>query len=787
MINDVNALGIMYPKLKDEWNYEKNKGIDLNSLSCGSNKKVWWKCNICEGEWEASIYHRTKGNNCPYCANKKLLKGFNDLQTKHPELAEEWDCEKNEISPEEIIAGSNKDFWWKCPDCDFSYLTSPNKRIYRPRKCPNCVKKENEKNLIVNKCPELLDEWNYELNKGIDEKSLTFGSHTKVWWTCSYCGQVYARTVKQQYMSGKGCKSCNHAFSAKNVVAQKIDNGISKPLSSYTEIMKFWDYENNAINPDEVTINSNKEAYWKCEKGHQWKTLIQSMTERGNGCPICNGERKTSFPEQSIVYYLSKFFNVDSRKRIAGWEVDVFLPDYNIGVEYDGMAYHTEDKLEREGRKNKALADNGVDLIRIKESKDRNDTNGNIIYYNPGRNNSNLAYGLAKVISMISQKTNTNYDYDINITRDKYCIFAQYKSLEVENSIASLYPDIAKEFDIEANYPITPEMVSFGSTEKYQWKCIKCGFTWIDSPNQRTSKKTGCSNCRKNMSVKEKLDVGIMKKISLTHPWLIKEWKREKNDGFELDDFDRRSDYEATWYCEIHDFYYKKKVIYRVMNGNGCPKCGDIQRLRQNHQTKLLKNSFEEHYPELLKEWDYGSNKRLPSDYTRGTKEMVNWVCSKGHRYTASILARVNGGGCPYCSNHKVLKGFNDVATTNPEILKEWSSDEISPFDFTAGSGELVDWRCELCGHKWSEKIQNRTKLNSALCPVCFPKTDGNKVVVQITNDGKIIEHSSLLQATKNTGLKKIEIFQAIKKGGITEDQSKWAYMIDNEKLLKEH
>lgn len=30
-------------------------------------------------------------DSCPYCKNRKLLRGFNDLATAHPWLAAEWD------------------------------------------------------------------------------------------------------------------------------------------------------------------------------------------------------------------------------------------------------------------------------------------------------------------------------------------------------------------------------------------------------------------------------------------------------------------------------------------------------------------------------------------------------------------------------------------------------------------------------------------------------------------------------------------------------------------------
>ena len=48
-------------------------------------------------------------------ANKKVLKGYNDLQTINPTLASEWDYEKNiSLTPMDVLPNSNKKVWWKC-------------------------------------------------------------------------------------------------------------------------------------------------------------------------------------------------------------------------------------------------------------------------------------------------------------------------------------------------------------------------------------------------------------------------------------------------------------------------------------------------------------------------------------------------------------------------------------------------------------------------------------------------------------------------------------------------
>ena len=96
--------------LMAEWNWGKNNELELfpDKLTYGSNKKVWWRCS--QGhEWQASISDRNKGNGCPYCSNRRVFKGENDLQTVNPALAKEWNYEKNNgLTPMDVKPNSVK-------------------------------------------------------------------------------------------------------------------------------------------------------------------------------------------------------------------------------------------------------------------------------------------------------------------------------------------------------------------------------------------------------------------------------------------------------------------------------------------------------------------------------------------------------------------------------------------------------------------------------------------------------------------------------------------------------
>lgn len=68
-INETNCLNKTHPNLIEEWNLNRNIGINSFDLTYRSDKKVWWICKDCSHEWKTSIIYRTEqGTNCPKCS-----------------------------------------------------------------------------------------------------------------------------------------------------------------------------------------------------------------------------------------------------------------------------------------------------------------------------------------------------------------------------------------------------------------------------------------------------------------------------------------------------------------------------------------------------------------------------------------------------------------------------------------------------------------------------------------------------------------------------------------------
>ena len=137
-IKGKKVLAETHPELVSEWISCDNPKFTPYTCIAGSNVKVRWKCKKCGGEYEAYIVNRTlRGSSCPYCANQKVLIGYNDLQSQSPDLAAEW-SKKNILKPTEVTAHSNKKVYWVCPLGHDDYLMSVKQRSNR-QGCPVCA------------------------------------------------------------------------------------------------------------------------------------------------------------------------------------------------------------------------------------------------------------------------------------------------------------------------------------------------------------------------------------------------------------------------------------------------------------------------------------------------------------------------------------------------------------------------------------------------------------------------------------------------------------------------
>lgn len=334
------------------------------------------------------------------------------------------------------------------------------------------------------------------------------------------------------------------------------------------------------------------------------------------------------------------------------------------------------------------------------------------------------------------------------------------------NTLADKFPDVAAEWHPELNGSLRPDQVLPGSGKRAYWLCARAGHTYRVSPNGRTTGGTGCGYCSNNL-----VDPSI-NALSLTHPHLAAEWHPRKNGSLTPDQVVAGSSRQRWWRCAHgHDFV---AAIASRVDGRGCGHCASLAWLRPDiaatwHPTRngsltpadvvpgsskrawwhcgqhewrtpvqirlrgsgcpyctnrkvSSMNSMRATHPHLAREFHTSRNGDLtPDDIVAGTGRRLWWVCSLGHEWQATGDSRANRrSGCPVCINQKVLAGYNDLATTHPQIAAEWhptKNGDLLPLDVVGGSNKRVWSLCER-GHEWRAAISKRTSMGHG-CPQC--------------------------------------------------------------------
>lgn len=176
--------------------------VDTNTILATSTVRLQFQCE--HGHtWDTSLRDRVRKNSgCPVCSGHKVLSGFNDLETRFPDLAAQWHPD-NPLSVNEVSAGSNKYYLWLCDECGGTFSAQPNTRTHRGDGCPNCSLKGTsnaEQSLaefvsglvpIMTNVRGLLGDTNYEVDIWIPSHNIGIEFNGLHWHQEKYVGRDY--------------------------------------------------------------------------------------------------------------------------------------------------------------------------------------------------------------------------------------------------------------------------------------------------------------------------------------------------------------------------------------------------------------------------------------------------------------------------------------------------------------------------------------------------------------------------------------------------------------------
>jgi hypothetical protein len=625
-----NNLLDCYPNIERELHSELNGDICSAEITPVSGKKLWWQCsNNPEHVYSSRVADRTySGSGCPYCSGQKV-DSSNSLEGKFPEVAKNWDFERNDrLTPSDITWGSNKKVWWICEkNPEHKFQSSIVSRTSGGSGCPICANTQvSEHNSLENKYPEIARSWHPTKNGEFSPSNVVAGGHKQIWWLCPY-GHEWKTQIKHR-INGSNCPKCSNQTSQleirvyceikalfENTSWREKVEGIEADvlLDSLKLIIEI---DGSYWHKSKVKADKDKTLFFE-SKGYQVIRLREQPLEQLSHLDVCH---KTNEDHKSILHALVLSIRRESNNKTTFTSCDNYIAndDYVANTEFNTMI-----SMLPAPPKELSLLENNP---RVAESWDYNKnhpltpdmfypSSNKVVYWN-----CELGHSWQKSIDAWN---NVN----------SKCSTCSLKS----NSLMHLYPELVKYWHPTKNGTLTADQVNKRSDKIAWWICDN-GHEFKVSIAKRTSGR-GCPYCAGKQ-------VGEDNNLAVRFPTVAAQWHKTKNQQRTPIDYTYGSSKTVWWICELgHE--YQMPIKRRTTQKNGCPYC--------NGKLVSKENSLAFNRPDLAEQWDSDKNSPLtPADITKQSGRVVWWSCEKGHSFKQRVIDRYSRISCPSCRKKRI-------------------------------------------------------------------------------------------------------------------------------------
>lgn len=290
--------------------------------------------------------------------------------------------------------------------------------------------------------------------------------------------------------------------------------------------------------------------------------------------------------------------------------------------------------------------------------------------------------------------------------------------MNTRKNMSLTHPEFITLWHPTKNIAVTVHDVSAGSNKKVWWQCA-LGHEWEAAIANITGKKSSCPYCSGRKAI-----VGI-NDLATTNPLIAQKWHPTKNGTLTPNQVRIGSTRKVWWLCaKGHEW----NSIISTQTDTSCPYCYGRYVITGENDLATL-------YPDAAAEWHPSKNGSLtPQTTLPYTPKKIWWICKIGHEWEKSPNIRFSksaNAGCPYCGGTKILIGFNDLATTHPEVASQWhpTKNGILTTEMTkSGDERRFWWECSK-GHEWQAGVYSRAVMGTH-CPVC----SGTKVDPGVTD-----------------------------------------------------
>ena len=549
----------------------------------------------------------------------------------------------------------------------------------------------------------LLDEWDEEKNAHLNIQDIPPFSHKKAWWKCSH-GHSWEAAISSRTSGGSGCPYCSK---------QKVLSGINDLKTVNPLLAEEWNSElNESKSPSEVFPNSNVSYWWKCETGHSYKASPASRT-RGRGCPFCAGRKVL------VGYNDLASQNPDLARE---WH-----PVLNQPLQPTDVTCGSDKKIwwlcscQHEWQAIVSSRSRGNGCPECAKGLQSSLPEKTIFYYvrkqwPDARGNVKFPWLNKQELDIYIPTLSVGIEYDGDFwhrdserdqAKDRLCYDHGVRLIRIREPECPPY---------EAQYSYHIPVRAGQANIQYMEDVVRRLFEYLNSTFQTDIVPDIDIQAHYASIIQDCVTTERENSFVFTHPHLLSEWHETKNAPLQPENFARGSQKKVWWKCEKgHEW---EAAVSTRTGGAQCPYCTGRYVLAGF-------NDFATVHPEYLLEWDDEKNlPLLPTQVLHSSNKKVWWKCAKGHSWQTMISVRLKGNGCPYCSNQKILAGYNDLATTHPDLVKEWDyekNDTLSPSAVCSGTEKSAWWICPE-GHSYYANIRTRAKLGTG-CMICYHST----------------------------------------------------------------
>ena len=257
-----------------------------------------------------------------------------------------------------------------------------------------------------------------------------------------------------------------------------------------------------------------------------------------------------------------------------------------------------------------------------------------------------------------------------------------------------------------------------GSKDPIECRCIIHDHIWFPRPNDLCSGK-GCKRCGAEQAnqLNKSTHEDFFQKVIQNNEYV-------RNGIVEILGVYTSRNKPIQCKCTVHNYTWSP-LAYSLYENHGCPKCGDKRTIVAHQKT---------HEQFLQDLFVVNSNISVLEIYN-GTSNKINFMCPNGHVFISRPNDVLHGKGCPYCSNKKVLIGYNDINTTHPSV-GAMLADFNDGYKYTAHSHKKIDFKCPHCGFIQVKDIASVTD-RGFICQKCsdgisYPNRIGREILGQL-------------------------------------------------------